>query len=556
MSDQTDSEPRAIGPRLLTVRDLLYPHEDSSWNASQETEKPLRHRYSLWRILFAIIVVGGGLVAAGFVVRNTINNRTATKAGFFAPYVDVTLPPQAQFQSPGSNVAKQTALGFVVASGSSCAPSWGGYYPVSGSDHALNMRRRIVQYTALGGTAIISFGGQTHTHLSMACSSVSQLANAYSSTIDTYHVYSLDFDTEGTALNSYGAQVRRAQALQRIGHRYQTLGHPLTIWLTIPVAPSGIQDNALSAVKILLEHHVKLAGVNFMTMDFGSNYSDMIVPVESALTAAHAQLSTLFATFGINQKPRTVWNEMGATVLVGQNNAAGEVFTTQDASTLVSFGRSQGLRRISMWSLNRDRSCGGVFSTNTGYSPSCSGVSQGNLQFSHIFSSGFAGEIVKASVGRSPLQAISGSTNPANAPYPIWQPGSSYPEYYKIVWGGEVYQAKWFNQGDQPSQSFQYPWQTPWLLLGPVLKTDHAPKIPTLPKGTYPAWQSTTPYPQGSMVLYQGLPFESKYFNQGASPQSAEIDPAGSPWSPLYSIPGEPPATAGTAPPAVQPPPS
>ena len=86
----------------------------------------------------------------------------------------------------------------------------------------------------------------------------------------------------------------------------------------------------------------------------------------------------------------------------------------------------------------------------------------------------------------------------------------------------------------------QYSWQTPWELIGPVLAGRHAPSIPTMAAGTYPAWSIATQYKAGDKVLYQGLPYQAKWINQGVSPATQSTDPSGSAWKALYSIPGEP----------------
>ena len=109
-----------------------------------------------------------------------------------------------------------------------------------------------------------------------------------------------------------------------------------------------------------------------------------------------------------------------------------------------------------------------------------------------------------------------------------------------MVENGEIYQAKWYNTGEDPAAQVQYSWQTPWELLGPVLPGDHAPVIPGCRAGTYPAWSLRRPYTAGDKVLYQGLPYEAKWINQGVSPAAESSDPSGSPWKALYSIPGEP----------------
>jgi chitinase len=73
-----------------------------------------------------------------------------------------------------------------------------------------------------------------------------------------------------------------------------------------------------------------------------------------------------------------------------------------------------------------------------------------------------------------------------------------------------------------------------------VLPGDKSPTIAPLPAGTYPGWSPTQNYTAGQDVMYNGLGYRAKWANQGASPADAVNDPGGSPWSPLYSIPGEP----------------
>jgi chitinase len=73
-----------------------------------------------------------------------------------------------------------------------------------------------------------------------------------------------------------------------------------------------------------------------------------------------------------------------------------------------------------------------------------------------------------------------------------------------------------------------------------VVPGDHASSVATLPAGTYPAWSKETVYQKGDKVLYQGLPYQAKWNNQGVSPATESTDPSGSAWKALYSVPGEP----------------
>ena len=53
---------------------------------------------------------------------------------------------------------------------------------------------------------------------------------------------------------------------------------------------------------------------------------------------------------------------------------------------------------------------------------------------------------------------------------------------------------------------------------------------PTLPAGTYPDWSGTVIYNAGQRVLFGGVPYQAKWWNQGDSPAAASSDPDGSPW--------------------------
>ena len=73
--------------------------------------------------------------------------------------------------------------------------------------------------------------------------------------------------------------------------------------------------------------------------------------------------------------PAQVWNRIGATVMIGQNDVAGQIVTVDDAKGVAAFARSQHLGRVSMWSLNRDSQCGSQFARIGVHSNTCSGTS-------------------------------------------------------------------------------------------------------------------------------------------------------------------------------------
>jgi cellulose synthase/poly-beta-1,6-N-acetylglucosamine synthase-like glycosyltransferase/chitodextrinase len=499
---------------------------------------PPKRRLSLTRVLVALVVVAGAGYG-GYVGVKTrlLVPATVTHQTWFAPYVDVTLTPTYQFQSTSDDPARQSVLGFVVAAGTSkCTPSWGGAYTIAAADQQIAVGPRIAQLQQDGEQAVVSFGGKANTSLDAACATVAGLTAAYQSVISAYHLTTIDLDIEGSVLDDAAAGQRRAAAIAALGKA----DPKLRVWLTLPVEPTGLQDNAMSAITTMLRGHVSIAGVNLMTMDFSSppaTGTTMGQLAEQALTATARQLAALYPEYGIHLRAQQIWQQLGATVMIGQNDIEGENFTVADAQALAGFADKNHLGRVSMWSINRDSQCGSSFSETGVLSNTCSGTAQSGLQFAQVFDQ-LQGTAL-ASSGTEKIQPAVADTNPADAPYPQWSASANYPLGYKVVEDGEVYQAKWYNSGDDPSAQVQYSYQTPWELLGPVVPGEGM-TIATLPAGTYPAWSIDTQYAVGDRILYQGLPYQAKWINQGTSPATASTDPSGSPWKALYGIPGEP----------------
>src|SRR5579875_305271 len=463
---------------------------------------------------------------------------------WFAPYVDATLTPLYQFQDPSEEPAHQVLLGFVVAGAPrSCAPSWGGDYPLATAGTQLSMGARIAQLEQEGVGVGISFGGEANTELAVACPSATSLWKAWLSVVRKYSVHFVDLDVEGTGLSALGVDERRADAVKLLEAWARRNRWPLQVWLTLPVATNGLQGNALAAVSAFFRARAGLSGVNVMTMDMGAAPRGVASQAEQALNAAHGQMQRLYARWGDRLTALQVWQHMGATVMIGQNDDAGEVLTTGDASKLLAFAQRKDLRRVSMWDLNRDAQCGAVFSEAI-LSNVCSGTPQQQFEFSRIFGS-LAGTWSGAQP--KPVTPPQPDLNSADAPYPLWSPTVPYSQGWKVVRDGYIYEAKWYNFGVDPAEQVQYSWQTPWELVGPVLPGDHAQVLPRLPAGTYPAWSPTKKYQVGAKILYNGLPYTAKWLNEGASPASAQSDPYNSPWQPDYRIPGEPaqPGTVG-----------
>lgn len=496
-------------------------------------------RLSPWRVLLGILILAAIVAAAVFGYRFFVNEqvRGDVSAPWFAPYVDVTLTPTFAFEKPANDADRNVVLSFVVAaSAQSCTPSWGGAYTMDEAAQNLDLDRRIQRLRNQGGDVVVSFGGAANTELANACTVDADLQKAYQSVIDRYEVSTIDLDIEGANLADPVSGLRRAVALAAVQKQMRAAGQPLAIWLTLPVAPTGLTADGQKAIAQMLQSGVDLAGVNVMTMDYGVDLAgqSMADASISALQATERQVAALYRDSGTSLTDATVWAKLGATPMIGQNDVAGEVFSIDDAQKLNSFAQQQHLGRLSMWSLNRDRTCGSNYADPKVVSNVCSGVDQGATTFAQTLQPGFTAS-PDASAGHTTTPEASPvvTDNPTTSPYPIWSPDGTYLAGAKVVWHGNVYQAKWWTRGDNPDSPLADASSWPWTLIGPVLPGETPYPQPTLAPGTYPAWDPAATYTAGNRIMFQGVPYEAKWWTRGDSPAAQSNNPDGSPWVPL-----------------------
>ncbi|UFS57837.1 chitinase [Subtercola endophyticus] len=510
-------------------------------------------RLSFGRVLLAVTVVV--VIAAGavfgfhfFVVDQA---RASSQAPFFAGYVDTTLTPQYAFEDPANASQKNVVLSFVVAGAATeCTPSWGGAYTLDAASQSIDLDRRIARLRQVGGDPIVSFGGAINTDLATACTSVGDLSAAYQTVVDRYQLSTIDLDVEGVGLTDAAVGERRAEAIAALQAERRKAGKDLAVWLTLPVMPTGLTADGTRQIAQFLAAGVDLTGVNIMTMDYGIDLKgeSMGQAAIDALNATHDQLATAYNASGTQQTDATLWAKLGATPMIGQNDVAGEVFSLDDASQLNAFAQQKQLGRLSEWSLNRDQSCSPNYIDVTTVSNLCSGVDQGDKTFAEVLAGGFdassdGDSVVTATPTVAPSSAAPAAPgrasgpaadDPATSPYPIWSATATYLAGAKIVWHGNVYEAKWWTQGDTPDDPVKATTDTPWSLVGPVLPGETPYVVPTLPPGTYPNWSGTTVYTAGDRVLLDGVPYQAKWWTQGDSPAATTAkDPDGSPWLPL-----------------------
>lgn len=497
-------------------------------------------RLSPWRVLLGVImlcaVIAGG--AFSFIDWQSSQSATSDKP-WFASYVDVTATPTYTFDVLGATSNKDAILSFIVSSHSDpCTPSWGGAYTLSQAGDSLDLDRRIARLQQQGGHVAVSFGGQANDELAVGCTDLSKLEAAYEAVINRYHIDTIDLDLEGKGLVNTDAGARRASVISKLQSSRRAQGKKLAVWVTLPVTTGGLSEDGTTAVATLLKK-VDLAGVNAMTMDYGDSIAkgqSMADASKKALIQTHRQLGILYKRANKQLNDGTLWSKIGATPMIGQNDYKKEVFTGSDADVLNEFARSNNIGRMSMWSANRDRPCGSNYVDTAVVSDSCSGVSNAKGSFATALSYGFDGNlslsagIVTTNDSKSTTQK---PDDPAKSPYQIWSATGAYLEGTKVVWHHNVYQAKWWTKGDLPDSPVLQSYQTPWELVGPVLPGEKPIPQPTLAPGTYPKWSGDATYDTGQRVLFEGVPYQAKWWTKGNSPAAASSNADSSPWAPL-----------------------
>lgn len=501
-------------------------------------------RLSKPRVLLALVALAGIGAASFWGFSSWSDARPVDSADpWFAGYVDVTATPAYAFEQPRGDSGRDVVLSFIVAdSDDECTPSWGTHYTLDEASAGLDLDRRIARLQQQGGGVAVSFGGLINDELATVCSSPDDLKQAYRDVVERYDVTTIDLDIEGDDLADRVAGERRAVAIAELQQEQRKAGDELAVWLTLPVATFGMTEEGTDLVAEMLDAGVDVAGVNGMTMNFGASMEtgeSMAEASERALQATHRQLGVLYEQAELPLSEGTLWRKVGATPMIGQNDNAGEVFTLADARDLASWAAEQGVGRMSAWSINRDQTCGPNYVDVEVVSDACSGIVQGETLFSDALSDGFEGDAFAAAsivTSSEPVDPRSLVDDPKTSPYPIWEEESSYLQGTKVVWHRSVYEAKWWTRGELPDDPVLDTWATPWELVGPVLEGEKPIEVPTLPSGTYPEWSGSAVFDSGDRVMFDGVPFEAKWWTEGDSPEASSSDPDSSPWVPLTTV--------------------
>jgi hypothetical protein len=309
---------------------------------------------------------------------------TSLPAHVYAPYYETYLAPNtpgltATAQASG---AKYFTLAFLQSTGkNSCSLDWNG-----NSAQPLNYYASdIASLRAGGGDVIPSFGGYSADHggteIADSCTNVGSIASDYEQVIQTLGVTRLDMDVESSSLNNTAGITRRNQAIALTEQWAAANGIPLQIQYTIPVEQYGLDPNGEAVLQSAVANGATVTSVNIMVFDYyiaKEGVVEMGTAAENAATSTHTQLESIFT--GLT--PAQLWNMEGMTLLPGIDDLRKktEVTYEPDATTMLGFAQANNMNFLSIWAIQRDNGgCPGTVDSNT-----CSGITQGTWDFSHI----------------------------------------------------------------------------------------------------------------------------------------------------------------------------
>jgi chitinase len=267
-------------------------------------------------------------------------------------------------------------LAFIEATrGKACQASWNGRQPIG-----IWMQSSIQALRSTGGDVSMAFGGSAGNELSQSCATVSSLQAQYRSVINIYHLTHLDFDIEGKALTDARAMVQRNRAIASLQKQFVSTGRRLSVSYTLPVNVSGLTPSGINLLRDAILNGVTIDTINLMTMDYYSKHAPGNRMGQNAIRAASSVLRQLQPLYP-GRSASQLWSLLGLTPMIGKNDDTREIFTLQDAQTVLNFARQQNLNRLSFWSVQHDRRC-----THGQVAPhGCSGMRQQPYQYSQAF---------------------------------------------------------------------------------------------------------------------------------------------------------------------------
>jgi chitinase len=274
--------------------------------------------------------------------------------------------PQAPANVLAASGVSDLTLAFVLSHGA-CNPEWDGSRPLlGGSDQAA-----IASIRAAGGDVVASFGGWSGKKLGSSCRTPAALAGAYQKVIDAYSLRAIDIDIEHGEVSSAAVRKRVIAALAIV----RSANPGIEISITFAATDAGPEAAGRSLIADAAAIGFQPTSWTIMPFDFGAALTDM---GHASTRAAEGLAQDLIAAYGISAE--AAYRLVGISSMNGHTDEAGETVGVEDLQTMLAFAQARHLARLTFWSVNRDRLCGGAHTS----SDECSGIAQAPYAFSDL----------------------------------------------------------------------------------------------------------------------------------------------------------------------------
>jgi len=360
--------------------------------------------------------IGGVLLNAGS------SRASTTTPGEFAanwyasaPYYDVQDPTPPDFTAllaaTGEKVVDLASVQGIRKQ-HQCDPSWDGVHILQGPGSAPPpaLGAALNQIAAAGGDLALSFGSTGDTSLGAECGTPAATAAADLDAIEYVHASAVDLDLSAAELKDPTAVVNDIDAAGILQREYPDL----FFTVTLPGGPTGLSSDGTAALADIPQGGLVPGNVSIRTG--GAGFAGPAAQI-TALQDLNTQLEADFPW----DRAVTYAHE-GLVATAGRED--GGSLTPAGFATVEAFAKAQGMNRLTLWSVDRDRPCTAA-DPGHGRTGDCSGVPQTAYGFTQV-AADFA-----ATTPPVPMPTSSGSATPhptqCETPHPPPGSGSGSP---------------------------------------------------------------------------------------------------------------------------------
>lgn len=208
----------------------------------------------------------------------------------------------------------------------------------------------VARFVQAGRPYIVSTGGAEAIFTCASSAGMDRFVQRYLSP----QLVGFDFDIEDkqtpAQVDSLLRQIRRTQRRHpRLRYSFTIATHAASDGSLRSLNPLG--DSIHAAIR---KHGVQGAVYNLMVMNYGE-----ALPANCVVREGRCDMgaSSLQAARNVHAKYGIPYRQIALTAMIGMNDVVANVFTPDDARTLMEGARALGLAGVHYWSLDRDKPC-------------------------------------------------------------------------------------------------------------------------------------------------------------------------------------------------------